>query len=140
MQDLGLTRGQHLEVNHETAFPLARSEKNTNPTESFTAPLRGYRGSIMMNHNPWGYPPPPYYYPPIPPPMNPMSCTPKEFKQWLKIVEEWQKSSEEKTKKKSSDTAKARTFTVIEVFLVLMAMSPFIALLYKSVIIPALLR
>jgi hypothetical protein len=91
-----------------------------------------------MNTYPWGWPPP--YYPPPPAPPNPMSCTPKEFKQWLKIVDQWKKDADNNKDKKKDEKPKAKTFSTIEVFLVLLAASPFIALLYKSIIIPALLR
>jgi len=90
------------------------------------------------------YPPPPWYYPPsvsTPPPM-PMSNSAKEFRQWMKAMEEWKKmqSGEKKDDKKDVDKKKERSFSAIEMFLLLVGTSPLVAILYKTVIIPALLK
>lgn len=93
----------------------------------------------MYNYPYWG--PPTWTYPPQPPPVNPTDMTPKEFRRWLQIHKDWEelvgsKKKDEKEKKEE----KKKMFHTLEVFLIMMGTSPFIYLLYKSVIIPQLLR
>lgn len=91
----------------------------------------------------WVWCPQPNYNPPIQGPYNPppipMSNSAKEFRQWMKAMEEWKKSNspDKKDDKKHQDR---KMFTGIEVFLLLIGTSPIVALLYKVVLIPALLR
>lgn len=95
----------------------------------------------MNNTYPWWLGPP--YYPPInnlPPMPNPMSCTPRELKQWLKIVQQLKKDGTEEKKKDAKEHPKGKTFTIIEVYLILLATSPFVAIVYKMLLIPALIR
>lgn len=71
-------------------------------------------------------------------PPIPMSNSAKDFRQWMKAMEEYKKLHHKEEKKE--EKAKERSFSPVEVFLILVASSPAIALLYKFLVIPALLK
>ena len=86
------------------------------------------------------YEPPPYYMPPMNYPPNPVMS----LQQAMEAKEWWEKI--EKTLKKDKENGNSKKgvmqqgMNMASVLLLLIGTSPFVALIYKFMIIPALLR